>query len=325
MDLIQIAKEYIKAGCSVIPVNENKIPTVPKDHPFFSRVMTDVEVEKYFKKVFGIGIVAGGVWQIEIIDFDLKYDLSGTVMSRYKELVGEELIKKVYLQQTRSGGYHMIYKCDKFEPNQKLALRYTTEEEKYKVYAERYVETDSHHEGFKAACNHKTLVLIETRGGTQEKGGGYALIAPTPMYKPIGGKINKITPEERDILIESARQLNEVHEFKKDYSIIRTIRSNNDDNPFEKYNEKYDGVDLLLSHGWTAEKPHGNQIRLKRPGQTHSNSSGIWNTDKKFLKVFSTSTSFDVSNAYSAVDLFVELECAGDTREAYKKLKEMGL
>ena len=326
MDLIQIANKFIENGFSVIPVNERKIPILAPNHPFFERTMTSREVNRYFKDAWGIALVTGGKWGVEIIDVDAKYDLSGNLMTRYKEIAGASLMKKCYIQTTMNGGYHLIYRCKNFEANQKLALRNTTDEEKYKVYMDVYEKTGLHEEGFKSAVNSKTLVLLETRGsGSFTKGGGYGLISPTKGYTKISGKIDWLTPEERNFLIEAARQLNEVESFKTDYNIIRTVKNNGDDNPFEKYNEQYCGLDVLLSHGWSMVKETANEARIKRPGSADSQSSALWNKNKKFLKVFSTSSDFDTMNVYNSVSIFIQLECNGDTKLAYIKLKEMGL
>lgn len=326
MNLIEIANKFIANDFSVIPVNEKKIPILFPSHPFFERAMTPREVNKYFKNAWGIALVTGGCWCVEIVDIDAKYDLSGDLMTRYKKIVGAALMKKCYIQTTMNGGYHLIYRCENFEANQKLALRNTTDEEKYDVYLEVYKKTGLHAEGFKSAMNSNTLVLLETRGSSsKEKGGGYGLISPTKGYTKVAGKIDWITPEERNILIEAARSLNEVETFHVDYNIIKTVKNNGDDNPFEKYNERYCGLDVLLSHGWTMVRETPNEARIKRPGSADSQSSALWNKQKGFLKVFSTSSDFDTMNVYNSVSIFIQLECNGDTKLAYIKLKEMGL
>lgn len=326
MNLIDIANKFIENGFSVIPVNEKKIPILPANHPFFERAMTTREVGRHFKDAWGIALITGGKWGVEIIDVDAKYDLSGDLMTRYKQIVGATLLKKCYIQTTMNGGYHLIYRCKNFEPNQKLALRNTTDDEKYNTYLDVYTKTGLHEEGFKAAVNSKTLVLLETRGsGSATKGGGYGLISPTKGYTKISGKIDWITTDERNKLIEGARQLNEVENFKTDYNIVRTVRNNGDDNPFEKYNEQYSGLDILLNHGWKVVKETSGEVRIKRPGVTDSQSSALWNKQKGFLKVFSTSSDFDTMHVYNSVSIFIQLECNGDTKLAYIKLKEMGL
>lgn len=324
-NLIEIANRFTENGFSVIPVNDKKIPLLYPNHPFFEKAMTPREVDKYFKDAWGIAVVTGGKWCVEVIDADLKYQQDRDLMKDFKDIVGEELMKKVYIQTTMNKGYHLIYKCKNFEPNQKLALRNTTDEEKYDIYLDVYEKTGVHEEGFKAAVNSKTLVLWETRGGTTNKGGGYALISPTKGYTKISGKIDWITAQERNKLIEAARQLNEVESFKTDYNIIRTVKNNGDDNPFEKYNEKYSGLEVLLSHGWKVVKETSGEVRIKRPGVTDSQSSALWNKQKNFLKVFSTSSDFDTLHVYNSVSIFIQMECGGDTKLAYIKLKEMGL
>ena len=325
MNLIEIANKFIANDFSVIPVNEKKIPILFPNHPFFERAMTPREVNKYFKNAWGIALVTGGKWCVELQDADLKYQQGRDLMKDFKEIVGVKLMKKCYIQTTMNGGYHLIYRCKNFEANQKLAMRNTTDEEKYDIYLDVYKKTGLHEEGFKAAVNSKTLVLWETRGGTVNKGGGYGLISPTKGYTKVAGKIDWITPEERNILIEAARSLNEVETFHVDYNIIKTVKNNGDDNPFEKYNERYCGLDVLLSHGWTMVRETPNEARIKRPGSADSQSSALWNKQKGFLKVFSTSSDFDTMNVYNSVSIFIQLECNGDTKLAYIKLKEMGL
>jgi hypothetical protein len=80
-----------------------------------------------------------------------------------------------------------------------------------------------------------------------------------------------------------------------------------------------------MMNGWdTVGKPYGRSVRLKRPGQVHSASSALFDTDRKLLNVFSTSTSFVVGRAYTATDIFTELECNGDLSIAFQRIVEMG-
>ena len=93
--------------------------------------------------------------------------------------------------KTPSGGYHWFYRCaDGVEKNQKLAMRPPTEEE------QKGRETQ--------------LVLLETRGEA-----GYVASLPTAGYEHIQGsysKIPSISAEDRDLILSSAREFNEIIE-----------------------------------------------------------------------------------------------------------------
>jgi hypothetical protein len=80
-----------------------------------------------------VGLVCGVLsGSLEAIDIDVKYDLTGKLFDRYKRLIHEtdkELLQKLVVQKTKSGGYHFIYRCTTIEGNLKLANRYTTPNE----------------------------------------------------------------------------------------------------------------------------------------------------------------------------------------------------
>lgn len=315
--LVTLAKAYCKEGYSVIPVTSNKTPAIREWREFQTKPMTDDECEKHFKYAYGIALI-GGVNNVTIIDFDLKYDFSDNLFEEYKQKIPMSILKKMYVQKTKNNGYHFIFKCSKVENNQKLAMRYTTSHERHKVYLENYNNIDTREKALGIATNHKTVVLIETRSN-----GGYALIAPTIGYEKVYGKIQEITEDEYDILMSVAREFSEIKEVKKDISQNRY-----DDweiTPFQDYFDRADIPHLLGMYGWsTVGKQHGRSIRYKRPGQTHSNSSALYDVDTKIFNVFSTSCNFDVGRGYSPVDVFCELECNGDYSLCYKSLIEKG-
>lgn len=317
-NLTEIAKAYSKAGYSVIPVGTNKVPTIREWKQFQSRPMTEKECETHFKNSYGIALLCGTEKNITTVDIDLKYDLSGTLYERLKAKIPKDILKKMYVQSTVSGGYHFAFSCPKIEGNQKLASRYTTSYEQHKTYIENFENPSTRERAIKVAFNDKTKVLIETRGE-----GGFICINPTPGYKKIYGKISEITEEEYDILLSITRTFNETREIKTDIKQQRY-----DDwkiSPFEDYNAIGDVLSVLSANGWdTVGRQHGRSIRLKRPGQVHSNSSALFDTDRRILNVFSTSTSFDVNKGYTASDIFIHLECNGDVKLGFSRLVEMG-
>jgi hypothetical protein len=95
--------------------------------------------------------------------------------------------------------------------------------------------------------------------------------------------------------------------------------------PFEDFNQRFDVVSYLIQNGWEEIKTLGTKsVRLKRAGSPKSKSSALFDRETRIFNCFSTSTSFDVNRGYTASDIFIELECDGDTSMAFKKMVEMG-
>lgn len=278
----------------LIPINEKKIPLV-KDW--------QTSTVKHNLTGYGVGLVCGHN-NIEAIDIDLKYDLTGTLFERYKRAINEldkNILNKLVVQKTVSNGYHFIYKCVTIDGNKKLANRYANDNEKL--------------------SGEKVKVLIETRGK-----GGYIAIVPTPKYELIHGSfesINEITEDEREILLSCARKFNEVLSEVVPVKFKQTEQKAGL-SPFEDYNDRGDVIGLLLSHGWTISETKGNKILFKRPGQSTSSHSGNFDKDKNWFSVFTTSSNFETEKAYLPYAVFAKLECNDDFTECARKLYNLG-
>ena len=57
---VELAKQYSKAGYSVIPVTSEKIPAIRDWSQFQTRPMTEKECEQYFANCWGIALLMGG-------------------------------------------------------------------------------------------------------------------------------------------------------------------------------------------------------------------------------------------------------------------------
>jgi hypothetical protein len=276
------------------------------------------------------GRLSGGV---EVLDIDLKYDLTGDLFDRYKKKVHKadpELLSKLVLQKTKSGGYHLIYRSSKIAGNLKLANRRTTENEREATFKTEYEsflkesieDAAAVKKARKVAENDKVRVLFETRGE-----GGQIVTFPSPGYEIVYGdyySITEITEEQREIIIGVARQFNEVVEevviSKKETPAFYTKGIT----PFDDYNQRGDVVALLESHGWKAVGNKGKKTIFLRPGQTTSQSSGNFDFEKNWFSVFTTSSEFEPEKAYLPYSVFAVLECNKDYSEAAKKLYELG-
>lgn len=289
---------YLKAiqSCKFIPLNDKKQPLAKG---------WQTSTEQFDLTTHSVGLVCGKLSQnVEAIDFDLKYDLTGDLIHRYNRAVIEQskpLLKKLTIQRTKSGGYHYVYRCSKIEGNQKLAQRKGNTEE--------------------LKNGEKVKVLIETRGE-----GGQIAVFPSPGYEMIQGSwlnIPTITEEERDILIETARTFNEYMEEVKTYTKVEKIKVPGL-TPWEDYDNRGDVIGLLQSHGWSIVDERGPKVNLLRPGSSTSKYSGNYHRDLNLFSVFTTSSVFEPNRGYKPSAVYAMLECRGDFQESARKLMKEG-
>ena len=324
MNYIDLAKQYSKAGYSVIPVTSEKIPAIKDWSQFQTRPMTDKECEVNFSNCWGIALLMGGQRKCSAIDVDTKYFLSSDLFERYKQALPEELLRKMYVQTTKNKGFHFIFSADIVEPNQKLASRYTTEYEKHDTYMEAYNNPKTRSKALKIASNDKVRVLFETRGGSTVVSGGYVVMSPSPGYEFVYGKITHISNDEYNILMETARTFNDVIEERKDIRLEKFKEWKL--SPFEDFNERFDAISYLEENGWEVPRNgwNKNSVRLKRAGNPKSGSSALFDLNTRVFNCFSTSTVFNVGRGYTPSDIFIELDCDGDLSIAFKKMVSLG-
>ena len=297
--IIDKAKEYLKAQLSVIPTKEDKLPALPTWKPYQSQRLKEDEVDGLFSggNVKGLAIICGLIsGGLEVIDVDTKHDTTGSLWDELKGLIEDnlpELYKSLVIARTKSEGYHIYYRCSSIAGNLKLSTKLNKE------------------------------VLIETRGE-----GGYVVAPPTPKYTYIQGEpgnIPTITPEDREILFSISKSFNELEEIKPKVNIPTSTTYNSTGlSPWEDYNQRGDIVGLLERKGWKVVNKQGQRINLKRPGQTDSKTSGNYHTGLKVLRVFSSSTEFNPDKGYNPSQVFSLLECNGDNKLTYWRLLELG-
>lgn len=304
--LLVAAYEYISNGICVIPTNENKIPCI-EWKKYQDQTITIEEAEEGFEKPYAktLSVVCGkSSKNLEVIDIDTKYDLTGDLFANYMQDITDndlELAKSLLIIQTKSGGYHIYYFCDKIEGNQKLAQRPSSDEE------------------IKLNPGDKIKVLIETRGQ-----GGYVVAPPSIGYKKVtGDKIPTITGEQRDILLELARSYNQVTEPPKREYIATNTTKEFFTTPWDDYNSRGDIIGLLMQHGWSKVKENSLRSYFRRPGKDKGISAD-YHHKLNLFKSFTTSSEFEVGHAYTPYGVFKILECGGDSSKAAKRLLELG-
>lgn len=305
-------EKYLDDGISVFPVRDRQMGDYAAKTPFGSwkqyqsKIIKKEELfelmdVKYDTTAVAIvtGKVSGG---IEVIDVDVKYNpgIDATLFSDLK-LLYPDLLKRLRIHKTPSGGYHIFYRCDRIDGNQKLSAREKTEDE------------------IKRKPLPKIVNFIETRGE-----GGYVLAPPSLGYKVVRDvQIQMISESERASLLNLCRSYNKVVKTVT----LRGSKNQNydyyDTDPFTDYNLRVDPTELAESFGWKFYKEAGKFIWYTRPGKMGGVSMSF-NLEKRFFFCFTSSTELEENKGYSPTTLMNILGGINNTKELYKKLVSLG-
>lgn len=308
----QVVSDYLQEGLSIIPTKE-KVPVIPVEvdpHRRWGRFNdappTSKEADILFKDAGELGVVCGRVsGNLEVIDVDCKYDLTGRLWVDYWQTIKDnlpEVWKSLVVAETRSKGYHILYRCETIGGSRKLANRPPSAEE------------------LSVNPQEERLVLIETKGQ-----GGYIIAEPSEGYRFIQGgiaSIPTITAEQRRLLLDIAQSFDEMPELDRAIEVVEYKRKEQrtggyKPSTFEDFNERGDVVSMLKEHGWKVVYTIGDRVFLKRPGQTTSKFSANYHKGFRRLTSFSTSTDFnetvlrdgeEIRKPYTNVDVFAVLK-----------------
>jgi len=283
----EIYLSYTKSGLSAIPCAEKRAQGSWKA---FQSAIPSLEQIKSFKApqiALVCGSVSGG---LICLDFDVK---NGNKYDEWCIIVTNnhpEILSKTVVEQSPSGGYHVIFRTDTDIRNVKLAL------------------------------NQDGLCTIETRGE-----GGYFVCYPSPNYILQYGdltKISKLTHFETDFLISVAVSLNEqikaIPEQPQQQQLSIGL------SPFDDYNQRHDIVGLLMQNGWKELFRNGAAVYLQRPGKDGPGISATWNKIPDRFYCFTTSTPFKNEHVYKASAVYSVLQHNGNFSEAAKTLYAAG-
>jgi hypothetical protein len=269
---------------------------------------TDADLVEWFSwRPKGIGIAGGPAsGNLEILDFDHEADRT---FPEFKQLVEAEcpgLVDRLVIVQTPRPGFHLYYRCASAGRSLKWA----------RVMG---------HEG-------KPVTLIETKGE-----GGYAVAPGSPLlchpsgrpYRTIQGdllEVPTITPDEREILLDTACTFNRLIEKEQ-------IRNGGTEwqtagrasgRPGDAFNATADLHELLVTHGWTVHRTDGDLTHWRRPGKDKG-SSATTSYGGNLLYVFSTNADpFEAEHAYTPFAVYTLLNYDGDFSAAARDLAEQG-
>jgi hypothetical protein len=283
MNYTEIVKKYNRHGIECLPTKIDKSPALSSNW----KEGFDLSV---FSDCYGIGIIAGKKSNgIECFDFDnhareAKINLTAFLSIPEVKEIYEKY--KLPVEKTFSGGFHLLFRCDKIEGNRKLASK---------------------------LLNGKPDCFIETRGE-----GGYFCAAPTPKYEIVRNDIHDIqtiTPIERAILIDNAVSMNEF------YPPLTKTEYEQTDRPGDLYNSSVDSIgemkSLLGGAGW---KDLGG-TRWRRPGKKEGISATLGKVAPNVFYCFTASGyPFEPMKGYTPFQVLGLIKYGGDFKEAAKSI-----
>ena len=300
-----------------MPINSAKRPALDSWMQFQTVKPTTAQINQWFGgsllQTTGLAIIAGAIsGSLEIVDVDVKYDLTGSLMKDFCDLLKEHLpdiFPKLVIAKTVNGGFHIIYRApaDSIQGNRKLALRLANDDEK--------------------KVGKKNRALIETRGT-----GGYIAAAPTDGYQWTQGSFENIpliSADEREIIMTVARSFDQmpIKESEPEQTAAKqqpTQNSTGEKSPFEDYNDRADVPALLERHGWRLHQRSGSRMIYTRPGKTDQKASANYDESRRIFYVFTTSSDFQSDKGYNPSQVFTHLEHGGDYSAAAKRLYAEG-
>ena len=188
---VATAMAYLAAGLSCLPAAKaKKRPAIGGWKTWQSRLPTKVEVKAWFSNPHdAICVVSGEVsGNLECMDFDQH----GELFAAWMDKIDTELLSKLVIEQTPSGGYHVFYRVDGETGNGEQGTGVI----------------DGNLKLARGIRDDKEKTLIETRGE-----GGLFLCAPTEGYTLQQGdfaNLAVIPPDARKALLNAARSLDEL-------------------------------------------------------------------------------------------------------------------
>ena len=294
--LLTAARSYRDVGLCALPaIHRDKRPAVSKWKEYQSRLPQAAELDLWFGNgCDAICLVAGPVsGNLELIDFDL----GGELFDAWAAKIPEDLLAKLVIESSQSGGRHVVYRCQGAVcGNLKLS--------------ERCDDLGS------------VATLIETRGD-----GGIFLCFPTTGYELIQGDLTSLpvlTADERECLLAAARELNEHWPTSPQLALCGDHSTPCDSTrPGDDFNRRGDVVALLKKHGWrpNGSRSDGNQ-HWTRPGKSQGTSATL--KDGTFYVFSSNAHPFDPNVPYSPFAVLALLEHGGDFETAARQLKQEG-
>ncbi len=283
---------------SVITIGENKIPNFS-----WKEQQTEKLSEEQFLRQLktstttGVGIVTGFEF-LEVIDIDTKvfstqYEKDEFWNEFYQTLKDNivDFEQKFVVYQTKSGGYHILYKSKRVQGNTKIS--------KLKGHKE---------------------AIIETRGN-----GGYVFIYPEKKYGKLSYfDIDFVTDLDREILWSIAKIYDHVEDKPIEPKKEPKIYAENEVTPWQDFNDKTDIWDVIQNDFFIPRNGQKSKYYLVKRHGAESAHSGYVYKDSGCLYLFTTGTIYPNEKLISPFIAYAYKYHNGNHSEAGKDLYEQG-
>jgi len=278
----------IDDGYSIITIGDKKVPNI-KWKEFQTKAMSKEE----FAKVYELDTTKGqglctGYGGLEVIDIDLKtlptLAAQQDFWKEYLTFLNDTIAdfeEKFVIYKTINNGYHILYKCEHIEGNQKLAKL----------------------EG-------STEAIIETRGV-----GGYVFIYEKKVTALGYSDIKEISVKDREMLMHVSRLFDykePVAEPQHEPIPAQSIA------PWTDFNQRNSVWDLIQDDFTIVRRLKDRQV-VKRNGGTSEHSGYIFN-DSGNLYLFSTGTIYPAETILSPFAIYAYKYHNGDMKAASREL-----
>lgn len=281
MTILEAYSKYNENGFGVHPTKADKSPLMMTG-------WKDGFGLEAFGNAAGIGVICGKLsGGLECLDFD---NHQGDAIKNLSAFMQVPEVKELYekykfpVEQSMSGGFHLMFRCSHNDGNRKLASR---------------------------MFNGKPDCFIETRGE-----GGYFCAFPTPGYTVLRNDIftvAEISPLERSTLIDTACSFNEYT------TAIYQTEQETGDRPGDLYNQSsgagQDTVNVLQQAGWQQISDH----KWRRPDKAEGISATFGKVAPNVFYCFTSNAHpFEPMKAYTPFQVMALLKYNGDFKEAAK-------
>ena len=321
----KFAEKYYNDGLSIIPLHNGS------KHPTITWGESQNRIVRYnFDNATGISLVAGKVSGqgafLEIIDFDLKNEFEPkSLWDKWKQSVSainKGLLRKLLVERTPNGGFHVAYRTSVWAPSQHLAMRHGNEAEKKSAY-ERSLEKKKDEAIAKRDANNYHRILIETLSTKHP-----VTIYPTEGYELLTFdwlSVPEITPDERALLLDAARELNEFYPEPDPIYEDKSLSGAFLESPYEAYNRSDAFLQILEAEGWIRKgRSSGQYIRYVAPESKTGIPNCSYRSDNNRFYVFTPNTALPDNKPISPVDVYLIFKANGDKKTAYNMLLDEG-
>lgn len=209
------AIDLASVGVSVIPVKSDgsKMPKI-KWKEYQDRIMSNEEIDHFFEDCGGVIAITGKVSNLLCIDFDLdKQGPNDDYWGRFMGLVPNNIKKKMLVNQTRSGGYHVWLRTDYEDKSRKVTHRQLSIPELNDRY-KKLIDSGANESTASAILLKKPVeCIIETRSR-----GSYGVFHHEQYKRFFGDTLNLFNKNEVEHLLDIGYSLDFTYRKQKTFT-----------------------------------------------------------------------------------------------------------